>query len=213
MEQNKGFWYADWSFPIFVGLLSSGVFAGTHMYYLYGIGAFNEVAFVAMLKSGIDTGVYGAVAAFGASFLFARIIEGSLVGILDIGGAIQTGIGLGVPALLLGAGFVFPVANFAASLVTGLVLGLAVGYIIILARKFTINQSDSTYGADVMMGAGNASGRFLGPLIIPQRNDRLDSYRDWLAGWRTAVLHLAETDHRRRHPRGDDPRFHLPGGD
>ena len=151
MEQNKGFWYADWSFPIFVGLLSAGVFAGTHMYYLYGIGAFNEVAFVAMLKAGIDTGAYGAVAAFGASFLFARIIEGSLVGIL---------------ALLLGAGFVFPVANFAASLVTGLVLGLAIGYIIILARKFTINQSDSTYGADVMMGAGNASGRFLGPLII-----------------------------------------------
>ncbi len=26
MEENKGFWYADWSFPIFVGLLSSGVF-------------------------------------------------------------------------------------------------------------------------------------------------------------------------------------------
>ena len=104
MEQNKGFWYADWSFPIFVGLLSSGVFAGTHMYYLYGIGAFNEVAFVAMLKAGIDTGVYGAVAAFGASFLFARIIEGSLVGILDIGGAIQTGVGLGGLALLLGAG-------------------------------------------------------------------------------------------------------------
>lgn len=64
-----------------MGLLSSGVFAGTHMYYLYGIGAFNEVAFVAMLKAGMDTGSYGAVAAFGASFLFARIIEGSLVGI------------------------------------------------------------------------------------------------------------------------------------
>ena len=151
MEQNKGFWYADWSFPIFVGLLSSGVFAGTHMYYLYGIGAFNEVAFVAMLKAGIDTGVYGAVAAFG---------------ILDIGGAIQTGVGLGVPALLLGAGIMFPVTNFIAALITGLVIGLAIGYVIILARKFTINQSNSTYGADVMMGAGNASGRFLGPLII-----------------------------------------------
>lgn len=80
-QTQKGFWYADWSFPIFVGLLSSGVFAGTHMYYLYGIGAFNEVAFVSMLRAGMDTGVYGAVAAFGASFLFARIIEGSLVGI------------------------------------------------------------------------------------------------------------------------------------
>ncbi|OZT16837.1 hypothetical protein CHR54_13140 [Serratia marcescens] len=157
-QTQKGFWYADWSFPIFVGLLSSGVFAGTHMYYLYGIGAFNEVAFVSMLRAGMDTGVYGAVAAFGASFLFARIIEGSLVGILDIG--------LGVPALLLGAGIVFPVANFAASLATGLIIGLAIGYVIILARKFTINQSNSTYGADVMMGAGNSSGRFLGPLII-----------------------------------------------
>ena len=61
------------------------------MYYLYGIGAFNEVAFVAMLKAGIDTGAYGAVAAFGASFLFARIIEGSLVGILDIGGRFRPG--------------------------------------------------------------------------------------------------------------------------
>lgn len=163
---KKNFWYADWSFPLFVGLLSAGVFAGTHMYYLYGIGAFNEVAFVSMLRAGIDTGAYGAVAAFGASFLFARIIEGSLVGILDIGGAIQTGIGLGVPALLLATGNHFLVDNFTASLITGMVLGMLVGYIILLARKYTVNQGNITYGADVMMGAGNASGRFLGPLII-----------------------------------------------
>lgn len=165
-DLKKDFWYAEWSFPLFVGLLSSGVFAGTHMYYVYGFGAFNEVAFVAMLRAGIDTGVYGAVAAFGASFLFARIIEGSLVGILDIGGAIQTGIGLGVPALLLGAGFAAPLENFPLSLITGFVLGVAVGLLIIAARKFTIGQGNSTYGADIMMGAGNTSGRFLGPLII-----------------------------------------------
>lgn len=165
-KAKSGFWYADWSFPFFVGLLSSGVFAGTHMYFVYKIGAFNEIAFVAMLREGMETGVYGAVAAFGASFLFARVIEGSLVGILDIGGAIQTGVGLGVPALLLGAGIVAPIENFTLSLITGMGLGMAIGGIIILARKFTINQSNSTYGADVMMGAGNASGRFLGPLII-----------------------------------------------
>lgn len=166
-EIKKGFWYADWSFPIFVAILSAGIFAGTHTFYVYGIGAFNEIAFVAMLKSGIETGVYGAVAAFGASFLFARVIEGSLVGILDIGGSLQTGIGLGVPALLLGAGIVFPVENFAAALVTGGVAGFIIGLIIIVIRKFTINQGGgSTFGADVMMGAGNASGRFLGPMII-----------------------------------------------
>ncbi|MFC7420697.1 DUF4310 family protein [Iodobacter arcticus] len=165
-EVQGNFWFADWSFPFFVGLLSAGVFAGTHMYYVYGIGAFNEVAFVSMLRAGMETGVYGAVAAFGASFLFARIIEGALVGILDIGGAIMTGVGLGVPAMLLGAGVTYPLDNFFAALATGMVIGCAIGGIIILARKFTVNQSNSTFGADVMMGAGNSSGRFLGPLII-----------------------------------------------
>ncbi|KMN77662.1 membrane protein [Chromobacterium sp. LK11] len=164
--QAGDFWLADWSFPLLVGLLSAGVFAGTHMYYVYGIGAFNEVAFVSMLRAGMDSGVYGAVAAFGASFLFARVIEGSLVGILDIGGAIMTGVGLGIPAMFLGAGILFPVENFGAALATGLAIGMLIGAVIVFARKFTINQGNSTYGADVMMGAGNSSGRFLGPLII-----------------------------------------------
>ncbi|WP_314066726.1 DUF4310 family protein [uncultured Vagococcus sp.] len=164
--EKKDFWYGDWSFPILVGLLSAGVFAGTHMYVTYGVGAFNEVAIVAMLKAGLDGGSYGAAAAFGASFLFARILEGSLVGILDIGGAILTGIGIGVPAILLSMGITQPINNYALSLITGLVIGGIVGGLIIVIRKFTINQSNSTFGADVMMGAGNASGRFLGPLII-----------------------------------------------
>lgn len=162
----RSFWYADWSFPLLVALLSSGVFAGTHMYYVYKIGAFNDVAIVAMLEVGMQGGGYGVAAAFGASFLFARILEGSLVGILDIGGAIQTGLGIGVPALLLASGITAPLENFVLSLITGAVLGLAIGYVIILIRKLTIGQSNSTFGADVMMGAGNTSGRFLGPLII-----------------------------------------------
>lgn len=101
-----------------------------------------------MLKAGMDTGAYGAVAAFGASFLFARIIEGSLVGILDIGGAIQTGVGLGVPALLLGAGIVYPVENFGASLATGMGIGLAIGYVIILARRTLVYTVLAPQGID-----------------------------------------------------------------
>lgn len=163
---KKGFWFADYSFPLFVGLMSSGVFAGTHMYYVYRIGAFNEIAFVAMLRDGMETGAYGAVAAFGMSFLFARIIEGSLVGILDIGGAIMTGVGLGIPALLLAAGINLPLENFPLALLVGFSVGVLMGYIIILARKYTVNQGNATYGSEVMMGAGNSSGRFLGPMII-----------------------------------------------
>ena len=49
---------------------------------------------------------------------------------------------------------------------TGLVLGIVIRYIIISVRKFTVGQTNSTFGADIMMGAGNTSGRFLGPLII-----------------------------------------------
>ena len=89
-----------------------------------------------------------------------------MVGILDLGGSILTGIGIGIPAIFLSMGIRAPIDNFALSLITGAVLGLLVGGVIILIRKFTINQANSTFGADVMMGAGNSSGRFLGPLII-----------------------------------------------
>ncbi|MGY3724224.1 conserved hypothetical protein EF_0833/AHA_3914 [Granulicatella balaenopterae] len=168
-EQNheeKSFWYADWAFPIVVGLLSSAVFAGTHMYIVHGVGAFNEVSIVAMLKAGLDGGSFGAAAAFGASFLFARVLEGSLVGILDLGGSILTGVGIGIPAIFLSMGITAPTNNFPLALLVGFGLGLVIGGVIILIRKYTINQSNSTFGADIMMGAGNSAGRFLGPLII-----------------------------------------------
>lgn len=165
-QKKKSFWFADWSFPLIVAMMSAAVFTGTHMYVEYGVGAFNEVSIVAMLKAGLDGGSYGAAAAFGASFLFARILEGSLVGILDLGGSILTGVGIGIPAIFLSMGITAPIESFPLALLTGAVLGILIGGVIILIRKFTINQSNSTFGADIMMGAGNAAGRFLGPLII-----------------------------------------------
>lgn len=168
MNKYNNFWYADWSFPIFVAILSAAIFAGTHMFVVHKVGAFNDVAVVAMLSAGIEEGgaAFGAAAAFGASFLFARILEGSLVGILDIGGALQTGLGIGVPAILLASGYKQPIENFALALITGAILGAIVGTVVILIKKFTVGQANSTFGADVMMGAGNAAGRFLGPLIV-----------------------------------------------
>lgn len=167
IDKSKDFWYADWSFPIFVGLLSAAIMAGTHMYITYGVGAFNDVAVIAMLKAGLeDHSVLGAAAAFGASFLFARILEGSLVGILDIGGSLQTGLGVGIPALMIAVGLNAPLENFFLSLLVGAVLGVIIGAVVVLIKKFTVGQANSTFGADVMMGAGNSSGRFLGPLLV-----------------------------------------------
>lgn len=164
---KSSFWYSEWSFPLFVAALAAGVFAGTHLYYVAGVGAFNDIPIVALLRSGMETGSYGAAAAFGASFLFARILEGPLVGILDIGGSIQTGIGVGVPALLLGAGITAPLESFPLALLVGGACGAAIGTIIVLVRKATVEQdSQATYGTEVMMGAGNAAGRYFGPLIV-----------------------------------------------
>ena len=164
--KEKSFWYADWAFPILVGLMSAAVFAGTHMYVSYGVGAFNEVPIVAMLQAGLDGDSFGAAAAFGTSFLFARVLEGSMVGILDLGGSILTGIGIGVPAILLSMGITAPIDNFGLSLLTGAALGGIVGGVIVFIRKLTVGSGQSTFGADVMMGAGNAAGRFMGPLVI-----------------------------------------------
>lgn len=162
----SGFWYSEWAFVLFVAVLAAGIFGGTHMYYVYHIGAFNDIAVVAMLEAGIKGGSYGAAAAFGASFLFARILEGPLVGILDIGGALQTGVGIGVPAMMLSAGLTAPITSFPLAILTGATLGAIIGVIVILIRKVTVNSVNSTFGADVMMGAGNAAGRYLGPLIV-----------------------------------------------
>ncbi|WP_052372345.1 DUF4310 family protein [Amycolatopsis taiwanensis] len=163
-----GFWLSEWAFPIFVACLASSVFAGTHLFYLYHTGAFNDVAVVSLLSQGMTTGSYSAAAAFGAGFLFARVIEGPMVGILDIGGSLQTGVGIGIPALLLSAGITAPLEHFWLALPVGALCGLVIGSLILAVRKVTVNSDRvrSTFGADVMMGAGNASGRYLGPLVL-----------------------------------------------
>ncbi|MFG2595351.1 DUF4310 family protein [Streptomyces sp. NPDC048462] len=163
-----GFWLSEWAFPVFVASLAAGIFAGTHLYYTYQTGVFNEVAVVALLKGGMENGSYGAAAAFGAGFLFARIIEAPMVGILDIGGSLQTGVGIGIPAMLLAAGVTAPLEHFWLALPTGAVIGLAIGWLVLVIRRATVNSPNagSTFGADVMMGAGNSAGRYLGPLVI-----------------------------------------------
>ena len=163
---GNNIWLSEIFFPLLTAFLAAGIFAGTHMYYVYRIGAFNEIAIVAMLQAGIDGAGYGAAAAFGASFLFARVLEGPLVGILDIGGSMMTGVGIGIPAILLSMGIVGPLESFPLALITGGGIGFIIGCVIILIRKYTVGSGGSTFGADIMMGAGNAAGRYLGPLIV-----------------------------------------------
>lgn len=164
--EKQSLWLNNWLFPMLVGLLCAGIVGATSMYLNFGVGAINEIFVVQMLDAGLKTGDYAAAAGFAAGFLIARVLEGPLVGLLDIGGALMTGVGIGIPALLLASGYGFLLQDFSLSLLLGLGLGLLIGVIIIVIRVLIPEEGLSASGTDIMMGAGNALGRFLGPLIV-----------------------------------------------
>lgn len=161
---NK-FLMSPWAFPILFAMATAAVIAGTHMYITTGHGAFNEIFVVQLLDTGLKGGDYAAAAGFAAGFLVARLLEGPLVGVLDLGGALMTGLGIGIPALMLSSGIRWPLESFPASLALGAIIGGILGAAIIGIRKI-MPEGMAASGTDVMMGAGNAMGQWLGPIII-----------------------------------------------
>lgn len=164
-DKLNQFLMKDSSFILLIMGAAAAIFAGTFMLVNFGTGAFNDIAIVAMLKDGLNGGDYAAAAGFAAGFLIARVLEGPLVGLLDIGGSLQTGVGIGLPALFLSMGFKLPFTNFGTALLTGAILGIIIGAVIMFIRK-VVPDGVAVGGTSIMMGAGNATGRYLAPLII-----------------------------------------------
>lgn len=164
-EKFDAFMMKDSTFILLVMGAAAAIFSGTYMFIEFGTGAFNEISIVAMLTDGMSSGDYAAAAGFAAGFLIARILEGPLVGLMDIGGSLMTGVGIGIPAVFLSMGWKFPFSNFFAALLVGAVIGVIIGGIIMLIRKI-VPDGIAVGGTGIMMGAGNAVGRYLAPLII-----------------------------------------------
>lgn len=164
-QKVDAFLMRDETFILLIMGAAAAIFAGTFMYIKFGTGAFNDIAIVQMLRDGLDGGDFAAAAGFAAGFLIARVLEGPLVGILDIGGSLMTGVGIGIPALLLSMGITMPFDNIAFALITGAVIGLVLGAVIIGIRKL-VPDGVAVGGTSIMMGAGNSTGRYLGPMII-----------------------------------------------
>lgn len=150
------------SFPLLTALLGAAVFAGGAMFLTDGYGLFADASQTAML---IEGGDLATAVGYSAGFLIARILEGPLVGILDIGGSFQTGVGTGLVALCKSLGLNWAIDNFIVSVLVGAVIGLVLGIVIVVVRK-TMPEGMSAAGTDIMMGVGNAAGRYLGPLTI-----------------------------------------------
>ena len=164
-QKVDAFLMKDETFILLIMGAAAAIFAGTFMYIKFGTGAFNDIAIVQMLRDGLDGGDFAAAAGFAVGLLIARVLEGPLVGILDIGGSLMTGVGIGIPALLLSMGVTMPFDNILFALVTGAVIGLVLGAVIIGIRKL-VPDGVAVGGTSIMMGAGNATGRYLGPMII-----------------------------------------------
>ena len=153
---------------VFILLLmgaTAAVVGGTYMLINFGTGAFSALSTVSMLRDGLSGGDYTAAAGYGAGFLIARVLEGPLVGVMDIGGSLMTGVSVGVSALLLSMGITFPFDNIVFALLTGAAIGFILGAVIMIIRK-TMPEGVAVGGTEVMMGAGNASGRYLAPMIV-----------------------------------------------
>ncbi len=146
----------------------SGIFAGTHMFIHDGVGSFSTLSVAVMLKEAVATGQYEAVTGFAIGFILARVLEGPLVGILDIGGSLMTGVGVGIPALFLSLGAGFVLENFFVALLVGACIGFVLS-MIILSVRLAISKGGGGYGSmgtDIMMGAGNIVGKWFGPILV-----------------------------------------------
>lgn len=164
-EKLSNFLDKDIAFILLIALASAGIVGSTSMFMTGGTGLTNEIYIGEMLRVGKETADYSAPAAFSVGFLLARILEGPLVGILDIGGSLMTGVGVGIPALLYSSGMGNIIDNFFTALLTGFVIGAVLGALIIGIRKLAPNLSLAS-ATSIMMGAGNRTGEALGPLVM-----------------------------------------------
>lgn len=161
MEKMKKLFMNDWFFIAIMVLMCAGVMGGVHMYLTYGTGYMNVLVGGQLLQSGD----YAQAAGFGGGFLLARILEGPLVGILDIGGSIMMGVGCGLVGIMYSVGLGWMVENFIMSLITGAVIGACIGLIIMAIRKLVPNGVQAG-GSDIMMGVGHQLANWLAPLFL-----------------------------------------------
>jgi uncharacterized protein (TIGR03579 family) len=161
MEKVKGLFMTDWFFIVIMILMCAGVLGSTHMYLQYGTGYMNELVGGQLLLSGD----YAQAAGFGGGFLLARVLEGPLVGILDIGGSIMMGVGCGVVGIMYSIGLGGLMDNFFTSLLAGAVIGAAIGCIIIVIRRL-VPEGVQAGGSDIMMGVGHQLANWLAPLFL-----------------------------------------------
>lgn len=166
MERLRKILLRDDVFIVLMIMIAAGIMASTNLFVTDGVGGMGSVSIIMMLNEALSSGDYTVLIGFAGGFLIARVLEGPLVGILDIGGSLMAGVGFGVFGLLASTSFGAPVTtSFLFALFAGAVVGLILGAVIMLIRKF-VPEGVNASGTDLMMGVGHQLGAWLPPLIL-----------------------------------------------
>ncbi|MBR2746572.1 MAG: DUF4310 family protein [Erysipelotrichaceae bacterium] len=160
-EKIKGLMMKDWFFIPLMALLGAGVFTSNFLFFKFGAGCLQGVMFIGMMQ----TKDWISLSSMGVGIVIARILEGPMVGLLDIGGGMMITIGLFAMGLVAQLGAEWVLYNFIASLVVGALLGALEGILIILVRKL-IPDGITASGSDIMLNVGYEMSRYMGPLFI-----------------------------------------------
>lgn len=166
MEKFKKILMSETSFIWLLAIMTAGVMASSTLFATDGVGSMGSIAFGLMMEEALASGDWGAIVGFAGGFLIARVLEGPLVGILDIGGSIMFGVAFGVFGLIASSAWGAAITtSFAFSLLCGAVVGGLIGAVIIGVRRF-IPAGVTASGTDIMIGVGHQLGVWLAPLVL-----------------------------------------------
>ena len=161
MAKLKDLFMKDWFFFVISAAICAGVVGSVHMFMVEGTGYMNALNGGLLLQQGD----FATAAGYGGGFLIARILEGPLVGLIDIGGGMMHGVGCGVAGLIYAMGLGFLIESFPLSILTGAVIGLAIAAIV-MGVRYLVPSGIQAGGSDIMMGVGHQLSSWLGPLFL-----------------------------------------------
>ena len=161
MAKMRELFMKDWFFFVIAAAICAGVVGSAHLYMTEGTGYMNSMTGALLLRQGD----YAAAAGYGGGFLIARILEGPLVGLIDIGGGMMHGVGCGIVGLLYVMGLGFLVESFPLAILTGAVIGLGIAAIV-MGIRYLVPSGIQAGGSDIMMGVGHQLSAWLGPLFL-----------------------------------------------
>jgi uncharacterized protein (TIGR03579 family) len=161
MKKFEDAFMKDWFFWVIAICICAGVMGSVHMFMTYNTGYMNGLAGGQLLKNGD----YATAAGYGGGFLIARVLEGPLVGIIDIGGGMMHGVGCGIAGILYDAGMGWVFDNMFTALLTGAICGAVIAAVV-MGIRYLVPEGVKTGGSDIMMGVGHQLSIWLGPLFL-----------------------------------------------